>query len=450
MINSEKQKLLFSNMLRSPDVFSKCQGILVGSYFDPDLAKAVTFSKNYYDDYHIVPTVETIKAETGFVVNGDGFLREDEKQYTIDEVEKYCKYKALETAILASVEFVKLGDGGKVQSLIDEALQVGLHRNLGLRYFEDVEGRLQRMMDSPPVISTGWKDVDDALFGGYSRKELLLVSANSGGGKSITLSNLGFNAIQRGYNVLYISLELAEEIVAQRYDTMYTGVSRKIWKDHTNEIVAGVQRISDDPNYGILDIVQMTSGTTANDIRAYLKEFVSFYKMMPDVLILDYIDKMGPNQKMNISDVWNKDKLCSEQLRDIGVDHNLAVLTASQLNREAIKTDDHNHSHIAGGISKINECDIYWSIILDEIKKAEGICEFKFQKTRNSDGVGRRIVLKWENKYLRILDPDDNSRLFFTKDKKDGLTKFENLPEENTSELSSLGFIDEVENKFKT
>ena len=428
-------------MLSSVDVFSKCQGIMEGAYFEPEIARAIVFSKEYYNQYHTIPSVETIKAETGMLFTLKA-LTADEIEYTTNELEKYCKYKALEKAIIESVDYVKAGDSGKVQELIENAIKVGLNKDLGLRYFEDPAARLKRMMEEPPVISTGWKDIDDALFGGFSRKELLLVSANSGGGKSITLSNMGFNSLQQGLNVLYISLELSEDVIAQRFDTMYTGVSRKNWKDHTNEIITGLQIANDDPNIGILDIVQMVSGTTANDIRAYLNNYFSYYKYMPDVLILDYLDKMGPNQKMNISDVWNKDKLCSEQLRDIGVDHNMAILTASQLNRDAVKATTHDHTHIAGGISKINECDIYWSILLDEIKRAEGICEFHFQKTRNSDGVGKRVVLKWDYKYLRILNPDDDGRLFFKEKNKDGVTNF-NEPEQLTGE----GSIEELLNE---
>ena len=430
-------------MLSSPDVFSKCQGIVVGSYFDPALARSIIFAKDYYNEYHTIPSPETIKAETGMDFKLTPNLTYDQAEYTTNEIEKFCKYKALEKAIVESVDYVKAGDSGKVQELIENAIKVGLQKDLGLRYFEDPETRLKRMLEEPPVIPTGWKDVDDALFGGYSRKELLLVSANSGGGKSITLSNIGFNALQQGYNVLYVSLELSEDIIAQRFDTMYTGISRKNWKSHTNEIITGLQIAQDDPNIGVLDIIQMTSGTNANDIRAYLNNYYSYYGTMPDVLILDYLDKMSPNQKMNISDVWNKDKLCSEQLRDIGVDHNMAVLTASQLNREAVKASSHDHTHIAGGISKINECDIYWSILLDDIKRAEGICEFLFQKTRNSDGVGKRIVLKWDYKYLRILNPDEEGRLFFKDQNKNGLTDF-NDPEPLAGKAE--GSIEEIRN----
>lgn len=443
ILSAEKQKHLLDNLLSSKDIFTKCQQIVEPVYFNPDLARGVEFVKRYFTEYHTIPAVETIYAETGLTITASK-LSLDQAEYTANEIEKYCKDKALERAIIDSLDDVKAGNGTAVQERVKEALKVSLNRSLGLRYFENPKERLQRMLDDPPVIATGWKDVDDALFGGYSRKELLLVSANSGGGKSITMSNIALHAMCSGLKVLYVSLELAEDIVAQRFDTMFTGISRREWKSHINEIVTGVQIAADNSKMGVLDIIQFPSGTTSNEIRAYLDEFYLFHQVMPDVLVLDYLDKMGPNQKINVSDVWNKDKLCSEQLRDIGVDHNMAIVTASQLNRDAIKASTHDHTHIAGGISKINECDIYWSILMDAEMQARGECEFRFQKTRNSDGVGKVIGLKWDHKYLRILDADGDKRLFHNAEKKDGLTSFNDPKEMNAGNNSLTSIIDDL------
>jgi replicative DNA helicase len=320
-----------------------------------------------------------------------------------------------------------------METTIREAILVSLNRNLGLRYFDGVEERLKRMLEESPVLSTGWKAVDEELFGGISRKELLLVSASSGGGKSITLSNLAFNMIHQGYNVLYLSLELAEDVVAQRFDTMFTGISRKVWKQHISEITTRVSAAQE--GVGKLDIKLMPSGTTANQMKSYLREFYLHYGMMPDVLIIDYIDKMSPNEKVDASDVWTKGKLVSEQARDLGVEYNMAIATASQLNREAHKATRVGHEHIAGGISKINESDVYWSINMSDTMKAQHQCAFTFQKTRNSDGVGNTVYLKWDGAHLRILDEDDkgglNSLQFNRKEQNDVDTN-------STSEGNSL------------
>lgn len=417
-MDNNKQKLLIEYLISSTDTFGICQAIVEPDYFDPELRNAVRFMKDYFEEYNTTPDPTQVQAETGTQLE----LKEvskDQIDYTTNEIESFCRRRAIEKAVLASPKMIEEGNYGQMESMIRDAVLVSLNRNLGLRYFEDPNERLERMLHDSPVLSTGWKDVDEALFGGISRKELLLVSASSGGGKSITLSNLAFNMIHQGYNVLYLSLELAEDVVAQRFDTMFTGISRKIWKQHTSEIVTRLEAANTE-GIGVLDIKLMPSGTKANQIRAYLKEYSLHYGMMPDVLIIDYIDKMTPNQNIDMSDVWTKDKLVSEQARDLGIEYNMAVATASQLNREAHKATRVGHEHIAGGISKINESDTYWSIQLTDAMKAAGQCAFTFQKTRNSDGVGQTVYLKWDGSHLRILDEDDRGpeKLSFKKKEK--------------------------------
>lgn len=406
-MNLEKQKLLLSYLISSPDTFAICQSILKHEYFDPELRSAVKLVQDYYSEYDTTPVPDIITAETGIDIPLNDITR-DRIQYCVDEVEKFCKRKAIEKAVISAPEFIKKGDYGAIEKAVKEAILVSVHKNLGLRYFENPDERLQHMLCENPVLSTGWTQVDELLFGGLARKELLLVSANSGGGKSITLANLAVNYVENQHNVLYISLELSEEIVAQRFDSMFTGISRKDWRNHVSEI--GTQVRQKGKKCGILDIVKMPSQTNADQIRGYLKEYYLIHGFYPDLLVLDYLDKMSPNEKVSADNVYQKDKMVSEQLRDIGVDFNMIIATASQLNRDAVKATSHDHSHIAGGMSKINECDVYWSIKLTEVMKAKGEISFTFQKTRNSDGVGKTILLKWDPKFLRILDLEDQCR----------------------------------------
>lgn len=416
-MDSKKQKLLIEYLISSPDTFALCQGIVDPEYFDPEFRNTVKFVKDYYEQYNATPEPIQIEAETGQdLVKRE--VQNDQLAYCSNEIETFCKHRAMEKAILSSVPFIEKGDFGSIEQKIKDAVMVSLHRNLGLRYFLNPEERLERMLNGNQTIATKWTDIDELLFGGISRRELLLVSAGSGGGKSITLANLGFNFIEQGLDALYISLELAQDVIAQRFDTMFTGIGRKIWKQHATEIAVRVTSSAE--GKGNLDIKQLPVGTTAIQIRAYLKEYCLFYGKMPDLLICDYLDLMNPNEKIDLSDVFAKDKLCSEQLRDIGVTENLVVATASQLNRSAVNATQHDHSQIAGGISKINTADVYWSILFNEAQRAKGEMAFILQKTRNSDGVGKTVYMKWDAKHLRIMDlkkngPDDLK--FVKKDK---------------------------------
>lgn len=412
-MDNVKQKLLIEYLISSADTFTLCQGIIQPDYFDPEFRNTVKFIKDYFNQYNTTPEPRQIKAETGVKLERQE-VGKDELQYCSNEIEAFCKQRAMEKAILSSVAMVNAKDFGTVMTTVKDALLVSLHRDLGLRYFDDPSERLDRMSNGNYIEPTGWKEIDELLFGGPGRKEMLLVSAGPGGGKSICLANLGYNFIERGLDVLYISLELSEDVIAQRFDTMFTGISRKDWKQHKSEIAVRVSSAKE--GKGNLDIKQFPSGTNQSQLLSYIKEYHLFYNKMPDLVIIDYLDLMNPNEKIDIGDIWVKDKLVSEQIRDIAVQFNLVIATASQLNRSAVKATQHDHSQIAGGISKINTTDVYWSILFNDAQRAKGEIAFVLQKTRNSDGVGKTVYLKWDAKHLRILDREnDNEKLAFVR-----------------------------------
>ena len=166
---------------------------------------------------------------------------------------------------------------------------------------------------------------------------------------------------------------------------------------------------------------------SALPFRAYLKEFELKFGYLPDLLIVDYLDIMGANEKVNADNVWEKDKRAAEQLRDIAFDYNMYIAAASQQNRSAIDAQELNQSHIAGGLSKVNTVDIYASIIMTPTMKAAGEIGFSFLKTRNSDGVGKTVYMMWDNKTLRILNKNDNVD-------EDGVL-LDNLPTKSSSGL---------------
>ncbi len=406
-MDSKKQKLLIEFLISSTDTFALCQSIIKSEYFDPEFRQSIDFIKDYYDNYSSTPSPKQLQAEAGQSYELCEIMP-DEIKYCAAEIEKFCKHSAMKRASNALPALIKEEKYAEAEELVKDAVMVSLTNELGLRYFDDVDARIERMLTENPTTETGWRDVDDALFGGISRKELLLVSACSGGGKSLALANLSYNFVVKGLNVLYISLELSQDIIAQRFDTMFTGISRKVWADNTDKISTRIKEVGNDEETGILDVIQMPSGTTSYQIRAYLKEYNLHYNMLPDLLVLDYLDNMSANEMVSADNVFEKDKRSSEQLRQIGIDHNMFIATASQLNRNAIGATSHDHSQIAGGISKINVCDVYWSIIFTEQMRAMGKLIFILQKTRNSDGLGRQIHLKWDAKHLRFLDEDSD------------------------------------------
>ncbi len=434
-MNIDKQSLLIGYMLSDNDLFARCNSIVDTNYFDPAVRQTVFFIKEYFEKYRSLPSSDQIRAETGkaFVPKQ---LTKAEGEYAINEIETYCRNKAIESAILAAPRLLANQDFGKIEKLIKDAISVALNKELGLDYFNDPETRLKRMLQLNTVISTGYEGLDQHLNGGISRKELLLLMAGSGVGKSIVMSNLAVNFLNQKLNVVYITLELAEEVVAKRLDSMITGVAQKDIFDKMTKIASDLERKQD--SMGKFFIKRMPESTTnANAIRAYLKEFEMSHGYLPDVLVVDYMDLLTSNHKISAENLFVKDKYVAEELRSIANEYNLLLVTASQMNRAAVGADDTENkkidqSNIAGGISKINTCDNLIAIIQSEAMKAAGEYLFKFVKTRNSSGVGKSVILRWDPISLRISDAGD------FKDKLEFVKKNNTLPKPPKRDILDL------------
>lgn len=407
-MNLEKQRLLISYLMSDSDLFARCNTILDQNYFDPEVRHSVHFLKEYYEGYRALPSPEQISAETGNFFAARP-LTKSEVEYGLKEIETYCRNKAIEKAILSAPKLLDKGDFGKIEQNIKEAISVALNRNLGLDYFVNPEERLARMLQFNAVMPMGYKELDKLLNGGVSRKELLLFMAGSGVGKSIMMSNLAINFLFQKLNVVYITLELAEDVVAKRFDTMITGISQREIFEKMSKVQADLEQLQ--PTMGKLFIKRMPESTTnANHIRAYLKEFEMAHGFLPDVIVCDYMDLLTSNQKISAENLFVKDKYVAEELRSIANEYDLLMVSASQMNRSAIKADDIDQSNIAGGISKINTCDNLIAIIQTDAMKAAGEYMLKLVKTRNSGGVGHVLMLRWNPITLRVTDLDFNPK----------------------------------------
>jgi hypothetical protein len=149
----------------------------------------------------------------------------------------------------------------------------------------------------------------------------------------------------------------------------------------------------------------MPTGKTANDVRAYLKEYEIKTGRKIDVLLIDYLDLMHPiGQKISAENLFVKDKYVSEELRNLAMELNTIFVTASQLNRGAVEEIEFDHSMISGGISKINTADNVIGIFTSRAMRERGRYQIQLMKTRSSSGVGMKVDLAFNVDTLRIED----------------------------------------------
>jgi replicative DNA helicase len=248
--------------------------------------------------------------------------------------------------------------------------------------------------------------MDKKLFGGFNRGELNIFAGGSGAGKSLFLANIGVNMAEKGLNVIYLTLELAESLVSMRLDSMTTGIpSRDVFKN-IDDVEMKVKIIG--KKSGAFQVKYMPSGKTANDVRSYIKEYEIKTGKKVDVLLIDYLDLLMPaSTKVSAENLFIKDKYVSEELRNLAMELNTVFVTAAQLNRGAVEEIEFDHSHISGGLSKIQTADNVFGIFTSRAMRERGRYQLQLMKTRNSSGVGQKIDLGFNLDTLRIEDLGD-------------------------------------------
>jgi archaellum biogenesis ATPase FlaH len=397
------QKLFLEMFLADAESFVRAQNIFKYSHYDANLREAAKFIYEYANEYKTLPDVEMVNAKTGAELQSAADIDPKHFDWFLDEYERFARHKSLESAILASADMLEKGEYGSVEEKIKKAVEVGLTKDMGLDYFEDPKARLQALKDNNGMVPTGWKNFDKKLFGGFNRGELNIFAGGSGAGKSLFLQNLAVNYAEQGLNVCYITLELSEKLTAMRIDAMMTETpTREIYKDlDTVDLKVKMKAKTS----GKLRIKYISSGATALDIRAYIKEFEIQHNLTCDVILIDYLDLLMPmNRRVSPSDLFVKDKYVSEELRNLAVDINCLLITASQLNRASVEEIEFDHSHISGGLSKIQTADNVIGIFTSSAMRERGKYQIQFMKTRSSSGVGHKVDLEFNVDTLRILD----------------------------------------------
>ena len=397
------QKLFIELMLSDGTSYVRVQNIYNPSNFDRSLKSAAEFIKDHCADHSVMPVCEQINAVTGNNFQKIPDLTDDHQNWFMEEFETFTKQKELERAILKAADLLEKGEFDPVEKLIKDAVQISLTKDLGTDYFADPIARLQKLRSSNGQISTGWTTLDKKLFGGFNRGELNIFAGGSGSGKSLFLQNIAVNWMLAGLNGVYITLELSEELTSMRIDSMLTNVpAREIFKD-IESVETKVLMLA--KKSGKFQIKYMPAQSTINDVRAYIKELQIRTSRKVDFVMIDYLDLLMPiSAKVSPSDLFVKDKYVSEEIRNFAKELDILVVTASQLNRASVEEVDFNHSHISGGVSKINTADNLFGIFTSRAMREHGRYQIQLMKTRNSDGFGQKVELEFDVDSLRIRD----------------------------------------------
>jgi DnaB-like helicase C terminal domain len=232
-----------------------------------------------------------------------------------------------------------------------------------------------------------------------------ICSHNSG--KSLVMMNIALSWLEQGLSGVYISLELSEELCGLRTDAMLSGMSTKDIRKDLETAELKVKMFG--KKAGKYRMKALPAQSNINDVRSYIKEVQVQTGMKIDFVMMDYLDLLMPvSTKVSPNDLFIKDKYVSEELRNLAKELNVLLVTASQLNRSSVEEIEYDHSHISGGISKINTADNVFGIFTSRAMKERGRYQLQCMKTRTSNGTGQKVELEYNIETMRITDlPED-------------------------------------------
>ena len=402
------QRLFLEMMLQDASSYVRVQNIFNTENFDRSLRPAAEFIKKHSDDFKTLPTADQISAATGVKLTQVPDLNEGHFEWFMTEFEQFTRRQELERAILKAADLLEKGDYDPVEKLIKDAVQISLTKDMGIDYFDDPALRINRYFNSGGQVSTGWSQMDRLLYGGFSRGELNIFAGGSGSGKSLVMMNIALNWLQQGLSGVYVSLELSEDLCALRTDAMLTNMGTKEIRRDIDTTELKVKMMA--KKSGQYRVKALPAQSNINDIRSYIKEVQIQTGLRVDFIMVDYLDLLMPvSAKVSPNDLFVKDKYVSEELRNLAKELNVLFVTASQLNRSAVEEVEFDHSHISGGISKINTADNVFGIFTSRAMKERGRYQIQCMKSRSSTGVGQKIDLEYNIETMRITDSGESA-----------------------------------------
>jgi KaiC/GvpD/RAD55 family RecA-like ATPase len=405
--NVDVQRLFLEMMLCDAQSYVRVQNIYNPENFDRNLRAAAEFIKEHCEQHQTMPDRAQISAATGIKLQEIPDLNDGHFDWFLEEFEAFTRRQELERAILKSADLLEKGEFDPVEKLIKDAVQISLTKDMGTDYFGSPSDRINKYFNSGGQVSTGWPQMDRLLYGGFSRGELNIFAGGSGSGKSLVMMNIALNWLTQGLSGVYISLELSEELCALRTDAMLTSMSTKDIRKDISTAELKVKMMG--KKAGEYRIKAFPAQSTVNDIRSYIKEVQIQTGIKIDFVMVDYLDLLMPvSAKVSPNDLFVKDKYVSEELRNLAKELGVLFVTASQLNRSAVEEIEFDHSHISGGISKINTADNVFGIFTSRAMRERGRYQIQCMKSRSSTGVGQKIELEYNIETMRITDPGED------------------------------------------
>jgi replicative DNA helicase len=324
------------------------------------------------------------------------FMDADDLSFVKNEILKFCKNQEMKRAIMDSVGLLQQGNYDEIKNKMDSAMKAGADINIGHEYKADVIMRYNEA--ARHTITTGWDVIDDLMDGGLAPGELGVVMAAAGIGKSWLLINIAAHAVKAGKTVIHYTLELNENYVGQRYDSVIMGINAQNLKNYQDDIVTKMESL---PGELIIKYYP-TKSVGIMGLKAHVEKTIMQGKS-PDLIIVDYADLLKVNTKKDKHEALEE---LYEELRGMAGEYKIPIWTASQAGRSALEEDIIEADKIASSYGKVMVADFLMSLSRKVEDKMSGTGRGHVIKNRfGPDGITLPSKINTNNGQFQFFEP---------------------------------------------
>lgn len=425
------EETIITNLIYNEEYFRKVFPYLKEDYFeDNTLRKIFSTYSEYVENYKDIPSTEALKIslEKRKDFSDDEYklalntvdslkLKENKIEFLFNETEKFCQDRDLFNAIRRSITILdgkdKELDKGAIPKMISDSLGISFNTSIGHDFLEDFETRYDFYHKVEERIETDIDLLNKIIKGGFPKKSLSVFLATTGGGKSLLKCHIASTCLMYGKNVLYITMEMAEERIAQRIDANLLDITLDELEQMPKDVYERkIHRIKSKTTGQLIIKEYPTGSAHAGHFRHLINELRLKKNFVPDIIFIDYLNICASSRiRGNNANSYTIVKSIAEEIRGLAMEFNVPIISSSQFNRAAYGSSDVDLENTSESIGLAYTCDLILALITSEELDEMGQIMIKQLKNRWGDlSYYRKFVIGVDRAKMKVFNLEDGAQ----------------------------------------
>ena len=429
---SKVEDLVIKNLLLDEEYVRKAMPFIKPEYFSELVEKNLfTVISKYFTDYSAIPTKEALNIEVGNLTNISDEQHKQIVQYIsgidderseyewiLDTTEKWCKERAIYLALMESIKIAEGNDEkratGAIPSILSDALAVSFDNHIGHDYLQDYEERYEFYHQKEEKIPFDLEFFNKITKGGLPNKTLNIALAGTGVGKSLFMCHVASSVLLQSKNVLYITLEMAEEKIAERIDANLLSVDiQQLDQLHKMMFDSKVNKIAKKTQGTLIVKEYPTASASVAHFRALLNDLALKKAFKPDIIFIDYLNICASSRYSKLGNVnsYSYIKAIAEELRGLAVEANVPIVSATQTTRSGYGSSDVDLTDTSESFGLPATADLMFALIsTEELEEINQIMVKQLKNRYNDPTLNKRFVVGIDRAKMRLYDVEQSAQ----------------------------------------